>query len=220
MKFENSSKSSVVQFRISTDNSRLWQLILFWHMSYLNDIWMHLWSNSLSPVCACVCEHTCLEISLLENMLRIQVKRNYIEKCKKKKKEKQSFLLCFLQFWVCFLCRVLHILCFLLEFLKRAMITLRNSLAIRGFSGSSAGKESTWNAGDLGSIPGLGRSPGEGNVYLLQYSCLENSIDKGAWWATIYGIVELDMIEQLSLHFTSLHFTWLINTSGSYEDEC
>ena len=46
-----------------------------------------------------------------------------------------------------------------------------------GFPGGSAGKESTYNAGDLGSIPGLGRSPGEGNGYPLQYSGLENSMD-------------------------------------------
>ena len=48
------------------------------------------------------------------------------------------------------------------------------------FLGSSDGKESACNAGDLGSIPGLGRSPEEGNGYPLQYSCLENSIDRGA----------------------------------------
>ena len=43
------------------------------------------------------------------------------------------------------------------------------------------------NAGDPGLIPGLGRSPGEGNGYPLQYSCLENSMDAGAWWATVRG---------------------------------
>ena len=42
--------------------------------------------------------------------------------------------------------------------------------------------------GDLGSIPGLGRSPGEGNGHPLQYPCLENSMDGGAWWATVYGV--------------------------------
>ena len=50
-----------------------------------------------------------------------------------------------------------------------------------GFPGSSDGKESAYNAGDPGSIPGSGRSPGEGNGNLLQYSCLENSMDRGAW---------------------------------------
>ena len=50
-----------------------------------------------------------------------------------------------------------------------------------GFPGGSDGKESACNVGDLGLIPGLGRSPGEGHGYLLQYSCLENSMDRGAW---------------------------------------
>ena len=50
-----------------------------------------------------------------------------------------------------------------------------------GFPGNSAGKESICNAGDLGSIPGLERSPGEGNGNPLQYSCLENFMDRGAW---------------------------------------
>ena len=52
-------------------------------------------------------------------------------------------------------------------------------------------KESTCNAGasgDAGSIPGLGRSPGEGIGYPLQYSCLENAMDRGAWWATVHGV--------------------------------
>ena len=49
---------------------------------------------------------------------------------------------------------------------------------------------SACNAGDLGPIPGLGRSPGEGNGYPLQYSCLENPMDGGAWWATVYGITK------------------------------
>ena len=46
------------------------------------------------------------------------------------------------------------------------------------------------NAGDLGSIPGLGRSPGEGNGNPLQYSCLENRMDGGAWWATVHGVAK------------------------------
>ena len=49
-----------------------------------------------------------------------------------------------------------------------------------GFPGGSDGKESAWNAGDLNSIPGLGRSPGEGNGNPFQYSCLENPMDRGA----------------------------------------
>ena len=54
---------------------------------------------------------------------------------------------------------------------------------LRWFPGGSVGKESARNAGDLGSIPGLGRSPGEGNSYPLQYSGLKNSRDRGAWQA-------------------------------------
>ena len=50
---------------------------------------------------------------------------------------------------------------------------------------SSDGRESTHKAGDLGSIPGLGRSPGEGNGYLFQYSCLENPMDREAWWSAV-----------------------------------
>ena len=53
------------------------------------------------------------------------------------------------------------------------------------FPGGSEVKASACNAGDLGSIPGLGRSPAEGDGYLLQYSCLENSMDRGAWWARL-----------------------------------
>jgi len=53
--------------------------------------------------------------------------------------------------------------------------------------GGSDSKESACNAGDPGLIPVSGRSPGEGNGNPLQYSCLENSMDKGAWWATVYG---------------------------------
>ena len=59
-----------------------------------------------------------------------------------------------------------------------------------GFPGGSGGKESTCMAGDLGSIPGLGRSPGEGSGNSLQYSCLENPMDRGAWWATAHGVAK------------------------------
>ena len=61
------------------------------------------------------------------------------------------------------------------------------------FPNGSAGKESTCNAEDTedeGSIPGLGRSPGEGNGNPLQYSCLENPMDRGAWWAIVHGVVK------------------------------
>ena len=59
-----------------------------------------------------------------------------------------------------------------------------------GFPGGSDGKESACNMGDPGSIPGLGRSPGEVNGNLFHYSCLENSMDRGAWQATVHGIAK------------------------------
>ena len=57
-----------------------------------------------------------------------------------------------------------------------------------GFPCTSGGKESACNAGDPGLIPRLGRSPGEGNDYPLQYPCLEDLMDRGAWWAAVYGV--------------------------------
>ena len=51
-------------------------------------------------------------------------------------------------------------------------------------------KASAYNMGDPGSIPGLGRSPGEGNGNPLQYSCLENPMDGGAWWAAVHGVAK------------------------------
>ena len=60
-------------------------------------------------------------------------------------------------------------------------------ISMTGFPGGSDGKESACNAGDQGSIPGSRRSPGEGNGNLLQCSCLENPMDRGAWGATVHG---------------------------------
>ena len=68
-----------------------------------------------------------------------------------------------------------------------------------GFPSGSDGKESTCNAGNLGSIPGLGRSSGEGLGSPLQYSCLENPMDRGAWQNTVHGVTESDTAEWLSL---------------------
>ena len=61
---------------------------------------------------------------------------------------------------------------------------------MRGFLGGSDGKESTHNVGDPGSIPGSGRSPGEGNDYPLQYSCLEKPMDRGALWASVHEVAK------------------------------
>ena len=64
---------------------------------------------------------------------------------------------------------------------------------LRGFPGDSDGKESTYNTGDTVSIPGSGRFPGERNGYPLQYSCLENSMDRGAWRTIVHGVAQPDM---------------------------
>ena len=66
---------------------------------------------------------------------------------------------------------------------------IKRHLLLR-LSGGSDGKASAYNVGDLGSIPGLGRSPGEGNGNPLQYSCLENPMDGGAWKATVHGVAK------------------------------
>ena len=58
------------------------------------------------------------------------------------------------------------------------------------FPGGSDGKASAYNAGHPGLIPGLGRSSGEGNGNPLQYSCLENPMDRGAWWAAVHGVTK------------------------------
>ena len=66
-------------------------------------------------------------------------------------------------------------------------------LRMKGFPGGSDRKESTCSVGDtgdLGSIPGSGRPPGRGHGYLLQYPCLENPMDRGAWWATVYRVTK------------------------------
>ena len=60
-------------------------------------------------------------------------------------------------------------------------------LLYKVFFGGSDGKESTCNAGDMGLTPGLGRSPGGGHGNLLQYNCMENLMDRGAWWVTVYS---------------------------------
>ena len=61
---------------------------------------------------------------------------------------------------------------------------------MEGFPGGRVVKNPTANAGDVGSILGWGRSPGEGNGNPFQYSCLENFMDKGIWWATVLGVTE------------------------------
>ena len=66
------------------------------------------------------------------------------------------------------------------------MYLYKQNYEAKDFPSGSDGKASAYRAGDLGSIPGLGRSPGEGNGNPLQYSCLENPVDRGAWQATVH----------------------------------
>ena len=67
------------------------------------------------------------------------------------------------------------------------------------FPGGSVGKETACNAGDLGSAPGSGRSPGERNGKPLQYSCLANSMDRGAWWAIVHGVTKSQTLLSVTL---------------------
>ena len=83
---------------------------------------------------------------------------------------------------------------------------------VEDFPGGSDGKASAYNEGDLGSIPGQGRSPGEGNGNPLQYSCLENPMDGGAWQATVHGIAK---------SWTRLRdFTFTVTFTFSWEIGC
>ena len=67
---------------------------------------------------------------------------------------------------------------------------VRMDKILKGFPGGSVVKNPPTNSGDAGLIPGLGRSPGEGNGNPLQYSCLGNPMDRGAWWATVPGVTK------------------------------
>ena len=73
---------------------------------------------------------------------------------------------------------------------------------MQGFPGGSEVKASAWNSGDPGLIPGSGRSLGEGNGNPLQYSCLENPIEGGAWWATVHGVAKSQTrLSDFTFHF-------------------
>ena len=80
---------------------------------------------------------------------------------------------------------------------------------VRGLPGGSDGIECACNAGDLALVPGLGRSVGEGNGYPLQYSCLENSVDRGAWRATVHGVAK-SQIWLGDFHLLPWHVYWTL----------
>ena len=77
-------------------------------------------------------------------------------------------------------------------------------VAALDFPGGSDGKDSACNAGDMRSVPGLGRFPGEGNGYPLHCYCLENSMDKGVWRATVHEVKELNITERLTLSLSQV----------------
>ena len=88
--------------------------------------------------------------------------------------------------WVC----VCVCMCIYIYIYTHTHIYIHAYIYIYGFSCSSVCKESACSAGDPGSIPGLGKSPGEGNGDPLQYPCLENLTDRGAWWAAVHGFTK------------------------------
>ena len=77
----------------------------------------------------------------------------------------------------------------LIQLMAETLLGIYTDLPMNSPCGSD-GKASAYNAGDQGSIPGSGRSPGEGNGNPLQYSCLENPMGRGAWWVTVHGVAQ------------------------------
>ena len=92
--------------------------------------------------------------------------------------------------------------------LKSRDITLSTKVQIvnAGFPGGLDSNESACNSGGMDLIPGSGRSPEEGNGNRLQYSCLENPMDRGAWWATVYGVTKSWTLYRSDLACT--HYTY------------
>ena len=131
------------------------------------------------PVCVCVCIFVYADKCLQDFMAGVLSK-------------KRNFILC---------TSVVYIIARNMHLFYNWIITIKCSIDIENkigrFPGGSEVKASACNAGDLGSVPGLGRSPGEGNGNPLQYSCLENPMDRGAWWATLHGVTK----SRTRLHF-------------------
>ena len=92
----------------------------------------------------------------------------------------------------------------------------KNMLILDGLPRWLSGKESTVNAGDEGWIPGSGKSTGGGNSNPLQYSCLENLRDKGAWWATVYGVTKVEHNLATKQQQQIFGYILITNVSSSY----
>ena len=92
------------------------------------------------------------------------------------------------------------------------------TLRVMGFPGGSDGEEPTCDTGDPGSVPGLGRSPGEGHGNRLQYSCLGNPMDRGAWWAIVHGVTK-SQTRPNNEHFQHVlkHLLHLLQTAIKYK---
>ena len=86
--------------------------------------------------------------------------------------------------------RTVYVKLFCVEYVLWKKSKKRLWVVYESFSGASDGWDSAYNVGDLGLVPGLGRSPGEGHGNPLQYSCLENSMDRWAWQATVHGVTK------------------------------
>ena len=95
-----------------------------------------------------------------------------------------------LEYWTKDFCDYIHVLLYRVFFFFGNVFSWFLRVFFEGFSFSSVNKESACSTGDLGSIPGLGRSPGDGNGNPLQYPCLENLMDTGAWWAAVHGVAK------------------------------
>ena len=80
--------------------------------------------------------------------------------------------------------------------------------------GGSDGKQSAYNAGDLGSIPGSGKSPREANGTPFQYSCLENPVDGGAWWAAVRRVAQGTDMRDVSYYYNFRFFQMIIEKGG------
>ena len=99
------------------------------------------------------------------------------------------------------------------------LLSLSSNASVWGFPGGSKGKESACNEGDLGSVPGLGRSPGEGNDCLLQYSCLENPMDRGALQAIDLVTKSQTRLSRHAFTFQCLYRPTLLESGNNCKKE-